>query len=305
MRIRAFGLRRERSARGGDADPRAVAAAVQRLAVLLEAGLAPLQAWPLLAETGEATARAVVAAPPGTGTGAVLAAQGGAWRDLAVAWRVAETAGAPTAPSLRRFAEVLRDAQDTRDDVAVALADPAATARLVGWLPLVAVVLGVALGFDVVATLADPIGVACLVAGGALMLAARRWSARLVSAAQPGAALPGVQADTMALALSGGVSVDRAIAVVRESGGGEPEAAVRDVLEFSRRSGAPAVELLRATAAELRRSARTDGRLRAARLSSRLLLPMGLCTLPAFLLLGVAPMLLSVLSGPSVVFAAP
>ena len=33
-----------------------------------------------------------------------------------------------------------------------------------------------------------------------------------------------------------------------------------------------------------------------ARLSSRLLLPLGVCTLPAFLLLGVAPMLLSVMS---------
>jgi tight adherence protein B len=61
------------------------------------------------------------------------------------------------------------------------------------------------------------------------------------------------------------------------------------MLRLSRRAGARAVELLRADAAEQRRRARTDGRLRAARLSSRLLLPMGVCTLPAFLLLGVAP----------------
>ena len=58
----------------------------------------------------------------------------------------------------------------------------------------------------------------------------------------------------------------------------------------------PAVELLRASAALARHRARVDGRLRAARLSSRLLLPLGVCTLPAFLLLGVAPMLLSVMS---------
>jgi tight adherence protein B len=38
-----------------------------------------------------------------------------------------------------------------------------------------------------------------------------------------------------------------------------------------------------------------QGRLRAAHLSTRLLLPLGVCTLPAFLLLGVAPLLLSVL----------
>ena len=65
----------------------------------------------------------------------------------------------------------------------------------------------------------------------------------------------------------------------------------------SRRSaGVPAVELLRASSALARHRARVDGRLRAARLSSRLLLPLGVCTLPAFLLLGVAPMLLSVMT---------
>ena len=68
------------------------------------------------------------------------------------------------------------------------------------------------------------------------------------------------------------------------------------MLALSRSAGVPAVELLRASAALARHRARVDGRLRAARLSSRLLLPLGVCTLPAFLLLGVAPMLLSVMS---------
>lgn len=306
-RTRSRSARPRRSSGGGRgaADARAVAEAVQRMAVLLEAGLTPAQAWPLLAEAGDPAALEVVGAPPGASIAEVLAAQGGAWREVAVAWRVAETVGAPLAPSLRRFADVLRDAQDIRDDVAVALADPAATARLMAWLPLVAVVLGGALGFDVAAAAGHPVGIACLVAGLTLILAARRWSRRLVAAAQPTGALPGVQADTMAIALSGGVSLDRALTVLRAAGGGEPQDAVHDVLGLSRRSGAPAVELLRASAAELRRAARTEGRLRAARLSARLLLPMGLCTLPAFLLLGVGPMLLSVLAGPSAVLAPP
>ena len=67
-----------------------------------------------------------------------------------------------------------------------------------------------------------------------------------------------------------------------------------------RRAPASAVELLRASAAHARHRARIDGRLRVARLSSRLLLPLGVCTLPAFLLLGVAPMMLSVMSTMSV-----
>ena len=69
-----------------------------------------------------------------------------------------------------------------------------------------------------------------------------------------------------------------------------------EVLVLARTAGVPAVELLRASAALARHRARIDGRLRAAQLSSRLLLPLGVCTLPAFLLLGVAPMMLGVMS---------
>ena len=67
-------------------------------------------------------------------------------------------------------------------------------------------------------------------------------------------------------------------------------------------AGAPAVELLRGAAALDRHRSRTEGRLRAARLSSWLLLPLGVCTLPAFLTLGVAPMLLSVVSSSVLTF---
>lgn len=271
-----------------------VASGVQRLAVLLEAGVTPARTWELLAESGDEVAAEI--AKGARSAGDVLAERGGAWSEVAIAWRVAETVGAPLAPSLRRFAHALREAQETRDDVAVALADPAATARLVSWLPLVAIGLGAALGFDIVATLTQPAGIACIVAGVALMLTARWWSARLVAAAQPAPGLPGVQGDTVAIALSSGVSIERALHVVAAAGGGDPEPEISEVLALSERAGAPAVDLLRAAAADSRRRSRTEGRLRAARLGARLLLPMGVCTLPAFLLLGVGPMLLSVLA---------
>lgn len=270
---------------------------VRKIAVLLEAGVAPSHAWQLLAEDGDPVAERVVPASVGMGTASALRAEGGPWSDVAAAWQVAETVGAPLASSLRHFADALRDAEETRDDVAVALADPTATARLVAWLPLVAIALALLLGFDIGAVITQPAGVACLLAGLGLMLAARGWTARLVARAQPGARLAGVQSDIVAIALSGGVSVERAISAMTDAGGGEPTPGIRGVLDLSQRAGAPAVELLRASAAEERRHARTEGRLRAARLGAKLLLPMGLCTLPAFLLLGVAPMLLSVLSG--------
>lgn len=293
-------LRRDARAAAGGAIPDAagVSETVQRLAVLLQAGVVPDRAWEHLAATADAVATEVVAGTArGAGVAETLADAGGAWREAAIAWRVSQTVGAPLAPSLRSIAGALRDGQESRDDVAVALAEPVATARLIAWLPLVAVGLGLLFGFDIAATLSHPVGIACLVAGGALMFVARTWTRRLIARAQPDAAIPGLQAELVAIALSGGVSLDRALQVVAAAGGGAVAPDTAEILALSRAAGAPATDLLRASSAAARHRARTDGRLRAARLGSRLLIPLGVCTLPAFLLLGVGPMLLSVLTG--------
>lgn len=318
------------------------ASTVLQLAVLLQAGVSPARAWEHLARSGDEAAARVTAALEDRMplSEAIARLDGDAWREVGVAWKVAATVGAPLAECLRALAAALRDAQEAADDVRVALAEPAGTARLMGWLPLVAVALGAALGFDTFGTLfTNPLGVACLVGGAALILLAQRWTARLVGRARRSRGVPGLDAELLAIALSGGVSIERARTVVRQAGGlrrdrgdspspalgrahgadaaahADPDAgdggdedsdAAREraevdaVLRLSRTAGVPAVELLRASAAHARHRARVEGRLRAAALSSRLLLPLGVCTLPAFLLLGVAPMLLSVMSSMSV-----
>ena len=69
------------------------------------------------------------------------------------------------------------------------------------------------------------------------------------------------------------------------------------MIGLAARAGAPVAELLRAEAARLRRVARADGR-RACRGPRRApMLPLGACVLPAFVLLGVAPLLISVVTG--------
>lgn len=279
----------------------AASAGVRRVAVLLQAGVAPGRAWQYLADTGDAVAAQVRdRVGDGMPVPSALSAQGGAWHDVAAAWSVATTVGAPLADTLRGFAEALDDASQTADQIRIALAEPVGTARLMGWLPLVAVALGVALGFDTLRVLiASPLGIACLVAGILLLVAAQRWTSALVRRAQTTGASPGWEAELLAIALSGGVSIDRARGIVADAGA-TPDDDTDRVLELSRSAGVPAVELLRAAASLARHRARTDGRLRAAALSSRLLLPLGACTLPAFLLLGVAPMILSVLSTMSI-----
>lgn len=281
--------------------PAAVSGTLLKVAVLLEAGIAPPSAWTHVAESGDDAARRVASrlADDASVPDALAGERGGAWREVAAAWQIATTVGASLAPSLRGIALALRDAQEAMDDVRIALAEPASTARLMTWLPVFGVVVGVALGFDIVGVLfTHPIGIACLVVGIGLLVLARWWTSRLVRAAQPPAGIPGIHAELTAIALGGGASIDRARALVRETATGDALAAEQTdaVLELSRRAGVPAVDLLRATAVQQRHDARTEGRLRAARLGGRLLLPLGVCTLPAFVCLGVAPMLVAVLS---------
>jgi len=291
-----------------------VANVVQRLAVLLAAGVAPVAAWGYLTEgdvplrvaegaaRGESIPRCLIAECELADRRGASSAEHLAWRGLAAAWAVATEAGAPLAATLRDFASSLRSLAQAQRDIGVALAAPVATARMVMVLPAVGVLFGMALGFNTLGTLfTTPVGWACLVVGGSLLAGAARWNRRLVLAAQPTELTPGLECDLTAIALSGGGSIDRARHIVSTaikqcelplaSG-----SAVDAVLELSARAGVPAAELLRSEALELRRSASARVQARAASLAVTLMLPLGLCILPAFMVLGVLPLLVTVIS---------
>ena len=293
-----------------------VASVVQRLGVLLAAGVAPASCWIYLAEQPRGPATPVLASIADAVRGgepvsrAISAASEtaapddrAAWRGLAAAWQVATDAGAPLSSTLADFAGSLRSLAQVQRELEVALAAPAATVRMVMALPVIAVLFGVALGFDTVGTLFTTLpGAACLIGGVALMLAARWWNRRLLSAAQPTHLTPGLVLDLMAIAVSGGASIPRARAAVDGArvayglGEGDAAATLDEVLELSRRAGVPAAALLRSEADEQRRQATSDGDRKAAALAVTLMLPLGVCVLPAFMLLGVAPLLIAVIS---------
>lgn len=284
-----------------------VARAAQRLAVLLGAGVAPATAWQYL-DDAPTTAAIATRVENGTPvTAAILEQAHGATRDawagLAAAWQVASDAGSPLAPTLRAFAASLRAFAAASRSAETALAAPVATARMVMVLPAVGVLFGLALGFDVLGTLfATPPGLICLALALLLMFAAWRWNRRLVAAAQPTELTPGLRAELTAIAVSGGASIDRALDSVAQAlsaSGLDLEAQrgeVAIVFDLSRRAGVPAAELLRSQAQESRREAASAADRRASVLAVRLMLPLGICILPAFMLLGVAPLLLAVVS---------
>ncbi|NQX27267.1 type II secretion system F family protein [Microbacteriaceae bacterium VKM Ac-2854] len=301
-----------------DEDPEieAVAAVAQRLSVLLSAGVSPASALANLAALRAEPGRAAAARRRMVRGMAEEAARGGdvpaairatasvdptAWAALAAAWRVAAETGAPVAASFAALSEGMRELGQARRDVAVALAGPRSAGTVVGLLPVVALVFGAALGFDSFGVLFGTVpGLVCLGLGAGLTGLARWWTRVLVRRATPVDPAPGLALDLLAVALSGGVSVQRArdcvSAALADAGLAEAETnAADEVLELAVRAGVPAAALLRSEAALARRRARSEGQRAAAALSVTLMLPLGVCILPAFMLLGVAPMVIAVL----------
>jgi tight adherence protein B len=303
--------------------PDALARHVHRLAVLIGAGVAPASAWrhtaraarPPDAALDELVARIDDGAPLLPALATTASERGAAWRALAAAWGVAQSSGAPLAPTLTAFADALRDRAAAERDIATALAGPRATARIVMLLPLVAVLLALVMGVDPLAALAHPIALASVLVGGAFIVLARWWMARLLRAAAPPPSTVGLDLDLLAVAAAGGGAPEAALRLVRsqletaqfasadERFGARADQgadALLELVDLSRRSGAPLGALARAEAREARSAARADAQRSAEVLAVRLMLPLGACVLPSFLLLGVVPMLVGLLSSTAV-----
>jgi tight adherence protein B len=319
-----------------------IAVVLERLAVLLEAGVGPAPAWRHLAAVSQerADARVLVdmaealaegrpggpalsaavdalgagslrAGPRGGGVrrreakGAQASGSADEWRQLAAVWAVAEASGSPMASCLRAQAEATRQVAQARRDAAVALSGPRATSRLVLALPAVGLLLGLVMGLDTLGVLfGSALGWVCLGGAASLVVAGRRWNHSLVRRATPSPAVPGLDLELLATALSGGGAIPAARRRVADaieihcatSSSSTPAEAIDGVLDLSQRAGVPAAALLRSSADERRRDARADTAMAAEKLGVALMLPLGVCILPAFLLVGVVPLVVALLS---------
>lgn len=168
------------------APPSSVRMVVAHVASLLRAGAAPGPAW--VSAAGVRVDQQGV--PDRDDLLAVVGARGSAEGQgqvaaVVAASRLAADVGAPLGEVLESIARALAAESEARADREASLAGPAATARVLLWLPLVGVLLGVVLGVDPLATaLGGGVGSAGLLAGGLLLLVGRRWSGRLVARAR-------------------------------------------------------------------------------------------------------------------------
>ncbi|HEY0248389.1 MAG TPA: hypothetical protein VGC45_09015 [Gryllotalpicola sp.] len=237
-----------------------------------------------------------------------------AWGLFAATWAVAVRSGSPLAVTLQRFAASLGRAAALHRELGIAFSGPKSTARLVGLLPMVALGFGLMLGFDTVHVLvATPVGWGCLAGGLGLMAASQRWSHRLLARAEPRELVPGLEPELVAVAMGSGASVERARRLVADvlavhapflpaEARAADARAVEAVLELATRAGVPTVGLLHAESERRRADADAAGRAAAATVAVRLMIPLAVCVLPAFMLLGVVPVLVALFAGTGISF---
>ncbi|MFV0909130.1 type II secretion system F family protein [Rothia mucilaginosa] len=257
--------------------------------------------------------------------------------DLQLSLRMSESAGAPLATSLERAAEHAEERIDALLGRQSALAAPRATGRILSWLPLLGLGLGVLMGSDPVGVLTGSIlGALTGLFGLGLAFAGRRWTAALVHRAEVEStraghtggeqALNAPTVDTalvlelLAAQLRAGLAPLAALGTLSEalnsralhtvcqrlqmgSGWGSAWSGsaagtfgeLRDALAPAYTGGAPSTALLLSLADAHRLSERRAAERAAGRLSVALVVPLGLCSLPAFICLGIVPILISLL----------
>lgn len=246
---------------------------------------------------------------------------------FAVAARLAHATGASLAPILEACAEAAREDSEAELIRDAALAGPRLSARVLAWLPAVGLGLAMLVDTGVLRTLVTPLGATLVVAGVALTLVGRWWMHRLVRRASARPDPTGLILHAVRAAMLAGADVASALAAVALAVGPEPELGamavrLRDValalasgddwdeawlsaplpaLERSLRlpweRGAHAAPILAAVASGEAVARRRSVQIAASELSVRLTLPLALCLLPAFVLVGIVPLLVSLVGG--------
>ncbi|MCL2454989.1 MAG: type II secretion protein F [Micrococcales bacterium] len=189
--VRRVRVERAEPSSGAAGGPSDLAAVVAGVAARLRAGARAGEAWSHalgtpVGDDGPDVARLVTvgerprARRDGRTTGAVERA-----RAVVAANQVAAELGAPLAPVLDTVAAALAADAEAEGDLNVALAGPRASARLVGWLPVLGLGLGLVVGADPVAVLAGGgLGSVAGVAGLLLLVVGRVWIKALVERAR-------------------------------------------------------------------------------------------------------------------------
>lgn len=214
-------------------------------------------------------------------------------------WEVAVESGGNLALSLDRLAEVFQSQQKQNSELQLAFASPKATANLILFLPLFAVLFAELLGLPTVSVaLETSLGALAIGIGLILLIVARLVSLRMLEKAKPKEADPGAFLDAVSIGLSAGLTPNSAATLAKRIAGSVFDTPIdpaqlsqlADSVAISEQSGIALTGILSARADALRHRLWNKRRSEVARLSITLLLPLGLAALPAFVFLAVVPL---------------
>ncbi len=203
--------------------------------------------------------------------------------------RLSIDAGSPAIDAARVLARVQTIENETRDEIEQAQQVPISTKKLMLWLPWFGLMLAELTGLGVFQALLSPVGLLLLGVAAGLSYLGHRISERMIKAATEISKPPQQPMLKLAIFVQTGIQLGEALRLCDISKQSE-------LIQFALQSGANLKLLLQSQIESDMAAWRNRSLVAAKQLSVRLMLPLGLTTLPAFLLLTVAPILLGVLT---------
>lgn len=196
--------------------------------------------------------------------------------------------GANLTPIALALAEHQENLRAVEREITQAQAIPKATRRLMLWLPLLGVVMAEGLGFGSIAALSTDLGLISFLSGLGLIYAGASWSQRLLDRQNSAEPLPGSDWFRLGILLSAGAPLSRALKEANISSTHNP------ILDLGLETGAALGGLIQAQQRRELADHATRKITQAKSLAVSLLIPLGLTTLPAFLIFTVVPMLIGI-----------
>lgn len=226
-------------------------------------------------------------------------------KQFELVWSLAQQLGGPVVLALNRIIEVFERSDKNAKEVELAFAGPQSTSKLVMGLPVVALVLAQLTGMNPFgAIIGSLLGLLSVCLGAGLLVTGHYWTKRLLAKALPEGLDPGAYLDCVLIGLQAGLPLGsaRATAANNYQNVFTVEVSTQDVAvldeaaELSRTTGAALTQIILSSADRLREELRFQISNRIARLSVKLMIPLGVAVLPAFILLSIVPIAISLLS---------
>jgi len=218
---------------------------------------------------------------------------------------VAADSGAAVANEIDEVADICYQAEHSMDRIRVAYAGPKSSSTLVLWLPIITLALSQLAGFNLLSTITGkPVVLLSIGLGSVLLVFARLVSQKFIRKASPSQSFAGYYLMGVALETSAGANLNRAqqsafeiyVNVFGEPPDKKDQNAMAEISHLVELTGARAGHLLKANALNLQREIAVANEIRIEKLGVRLMLPLGLAVLPAFICLSVVPLMASMFS---------